>query len=134
MSKMKEWLRSNWVPIAISATVFVLAMMFLPSTALAQTAPDPTTPDWESQLVSLIGYVAGGLGVSLTVYGVKKLIKSLPRALMPFLAMGLGYALDAFIAWQTSHTFSPIAGALMGALATWLRESQHTVREHGAEP
>lgn len=68
----------------------------------------------------------------VVVWGVRLLIPKIPRVALPILAASLPFALTFLVNYIGGHTFSPLAMAALGALATWLREIISTVQQHGA--
>jgi len=69
--------------------------------------------------------------VPFVVYSVKLIIPSIPRVILPLIAVGGGLvinALDSFIAGADPNV---IVGALLGAAGVFLREVFNTFQNHG---
>jgi hypothetical protein len=107
--------------------------------ALLQAAADtagtaPAALDWAQVGADVITALVPPLTI-LFVWGTRKLIPKIPRAILPFLALGGGAAINAAIsALAGIQDQGLIVGALLGAVAVWLREMWTTFQEHGVKP
>jgi len=95
---------------------------------LLQVAP----PDWSLLGVGLVQAAVPILTVVFIWLG-REVVATVPRALIPIVAVVLGTGVDYLLAAITGATFSPLVGALLGASATWLRELVNTIVEHGMD-
>jgi hypothetical protein len=99
--------------------------------ALLQAAAEVPALDFAQLGAQLITALVVPLTVVI-VWLVRKAIPKIPRALLPFLALGGGPAINALLsAISGVESQSVIVGALLGAAAVWLREAWSTVKEHG---
>ena len=108
--------------------LLVLVVLMAASVGYAQEAE---ALDWEQVGVNAIQALVIPLTV-IFVWFARKLIPVIPRAVLPVLAVALGFGLDWFLAFATGGTFTPFIGALLGAAAVWLREFVNTIQKHGA--
>ena len=69
--------------------------------------------------------------VPFVVWAAKSLIPKIPKAALPVLAVIAGMGLDWFLAFIAGGTFTPLAGAALGALGVFAREVVHTLKNHG---
>lgn len=107
--------------------LLVLAVLLLASIGYAQ---EVEAPDWEQIGANAIQALVVPLTV-VFVWGARKLIPFIPRAVLPVLAVALGLGLDWLLVFVAGGTFSPMIGALLGASAVWLREFVNTIQVHG---
>jgi hypothetical protein len=108
----------------------LVVLFLLPTLAYATEVPSSTAPSYESLLVMLIA-TCGAAAVSLVTAGVKKLLPSIPRALVPVLVAALGVTAEWGTSYATGGNFSPIVAALLSTGAIYLHEIFTTVRDHG---
>lgn len=71
---------------------------------------------------------------TLIVFGIHKVIPSIPRVALPILAAVLPLGVALLNNYIGGHQFSPLVAAALGAAATWLREIVNTISEHGLDP
>jgi len=69
--------------------------------------------------------------VPFVVWGAKSLLPKIPKAALPMLAVVAGMGLDWFLGFVGAGSWGPLAGAGLGALAVFLREVVHTLKNHG---
>lgn len=112
----------------LKKVLLVLAVFLAASIGYAQELVE--APDWGQVGANAIQVLVIPLTV-VVVFFAKKLIRAIPRAVLPVLAIGLGLGLDWFLAFAAGGTFSPMIGALLGASAVWLREFVNTIQVHG---
>lgn len=99
--------------------------------ALLQAGDAPPPVDWAQLGADVITAIVPPLTV-LAVWLTRKLIPKIPRAVLPFLALGGGAAINALLsAIAGVQDQGPLVGALLGAAAVWLREMWTTFQEHG---
>jgi MFS superfamily sulfate permease-like transporter len=67
----------------------------------------------------------------IVMYYWKEFVAATPKVLVPILAAAVGAALDYVTSLLTGGVYSPIWGAVLGALAVWLREIGSTFAQHG---
>jgi hypothetical protein len=118
----------------ILSVLLVVLFVLLPFPAWATEVPTSTAPTMESLAVLLIIGV-GASAVSLVTLGVKKVLPSIPRILLPTLVIPTLGILAEFVATLAmgSH-YSPIVAACMTTMALYLRESWDTAKKHGFDP
>lgn len=98
---------------------------------LLEAAAEVPALDWAQLGAGVITALVPPLTV-LVVWLVRKGIPKIPRALLPFLALAGGPAINAAIsALAGTETQNVVVGALLGGAAVWLREAWTTIREHG---
>lgn len=119
--KMYGWML--WQICKVSALSMIL---LLASTAVfAQDQPN------------YLGLAAGAItalvpfAVPVLVYGIKLLLPSVPRIVLPFLALGFGQLLTFLASITTGGTFNVVEAALLGAAGVFVREVLNTLNEHG---
>jgi hypothetical protein len=101
-------------------------MLFVLLQAAAEAAMD-----WAQLGADVITALVVPLTV-VVVWAVRKAIPKIPRAVLPFLALAGGPAINAILsAISGVESQGVIVGALLGAAAVWLREAWSTVKEHG---
>lgn len=89
--------------------------------------------DWPSWVVQLIAALTPLVTV-LVVWGVRKVVPSIPRVALPVVALVLPLTVTWLTNYLSGHpTLDPITAALLGAAAVWLREVVNTLKEHGAD-
>jgi hypothetical protein len=140
-SRMKSFRRLK--PSSVLSILSIVAMAaVLPSFLQAQSPspsplPSPTPVLVAPDYVSLAAQAVTALSVILVpvlVWGIKKIFPPIPRAIVPFLALGAGNLL-AFVGTLTpgGGHYSLLIGSLQGAAGLWLRETVNTIAEHGGD-
>jgi hypothetical protein len=98
--------------------------------ALLQAAADAAL-DWAQLGADVVTALVVPLTV-VVVWLVRKAIPKIPRAVLPFLALAGGPAINAVLsAISGIESQSLIVGALLGAAGVWTREAWTTFKEHG---
>lgn len=85
--------------------------------------------DWSAWGANLVVVIVPLITVAL-VYGARQLVPTIPRVLLPILAVILGTGADYIGSLLAGQVFSPFYAALLGASATWLRELVNTFQAH----
>ena len=71
--------------------------------------------------------------VPFIVYLVKQAIGSIPKAVLPLLAVGAGLGLTYVQAFIAGGEWNVIVGAALGGLGVFVREVVNTIQNHGLE-
>jgi hypothetical protein len=111
----------------------LLTLLFLAVPAAVFAQPAPAAPDYADLAAQAINALVV-IAVPMVVFGIKLLLPKIPRAVLPFLALGAGNLLQ-FISTLTpaGGKWSPVIASLLGAAGLWLREIVSTLKEHGMD-
>ena len=86
--------------------------------------------DWSAFGVNVVQALVPVV-TALAIWGGRALLVKTPRVVIPIVAVVLGTLLDLLMTYISGGAFNPVVGAMLGALAVWLRELVNTYAEHG---
>ena len=110
--------------------VSFLAVLLIASLAYAQAPPAPAQPDTSATVAAVITAV-GTVAIPWVIWGVTLLLPMIPRAILPFMPVVLGFVVEKLPVWTAGLT-SPISVAAIALAALILREVLNTIAQHGA--
>jgi len=89
-----------------------------------------TMPDSQASVAQAITVLIPII-VPFVVWGARLAIPKIPRAVLPALAVGAGVGVEALVSWISGGQWSPMTGAILGALGVFAREFATTIKQHG---
>ena len=107
----------------------VLSTFVLVSAALAQDPSIPVKPDINTTLAAFIAGLSGVL-IPWVIYGFTQLLPKIPRVVLPFLPLVLGYVAENIVTWTSGYD-NPALVALIALFSMILREVLNTWSAHG---